>query len=116
MRMLSVKDAEDLFRITDRSRQYLRNWLSWIDDLTSVNDSISFIKNGFQVYAERTAITAGVFYKTKLVGIAGFNYFDWKNRIGQVGYWLSKEYQGRGIITRAVKALTDYAFEQLALN
>jgi len=116
MRMLSIKDAESLFHITDKSRNYLRNWLSWVDDTTSVNDSISFIKNSFQTYAERTAITAGIFFKNKLIGIAGFNYLDWRNQIGEIGYWLVEEYQGQGIMTRVVKALVHYAFNELTLN
>lgn len=116
MRMLAVKDAEDLFYITDQSRNYLRKWLPWVDDTLSVEDSKSFIKNGFQIYAERTALTAGVFYKGELVGVAGFNHFDWKNKIGQIGYWLAEEYQGQGIMTRVVKALINYAFNELDLN
>src|SRR5690625_879704 len=116
MKMLSIKDAENLFNIIHESRQHLRKWLPWVDDTTSVADSISFIKNGFQIYAERTAVTAGVFYKNELVGIAGFNCFDWKNRISQIGYWLSINFQGKGIMTRVVKALTYYAFNRLDLN
>src|SRR5690625_233454 len=116
MRMLSVKDAEDLFNIINQSRDYLRKWLPWVDDTTSVEDSISFIKNGFQIYAERSAITAGLFYKGKLVGVVGFNHLDWQNNIGEIGYWLAQTYQGKGIMTRAVKALINYAFDQLNLN
>jgi ribosomal-protein-alanine N-acetyltransferase len=38
-------------------------------------------------------------------------------RVGaEIGYWLAKEYWGRGIMTDALRALTGYAFNQLGLN
>jgi len=32
-------------------------------------------------------------------------------RSAEIGYWLGEEYWGRGIVTEAVRAVTDYAFE-----
>lgn len=116
MRMLSARDAEDLFQMTDRSRDYLREWLPWLDQIKSAEDSLQFIMNSFQIYAERTGLTSGVFYKDELVGIAGFNKFDWANRVGFVGYWLAEDHQGHGIMTRAVQGLIDYSFDQFDLN
>lgn len=34
----------------------------------------------------------------------------------EIGYWLAKEFVGRGIMTRTVKTLTDYAFTNTDLN
>lgn len=116
MRMLAAFDAERLFKMTDESREYLRKWLPWVDDTVTVDDSLQFIKNAFQLHAEQKSLTAGIFYKEELVGVAGFNHFDWRNQIGFIGYWLSAPYQGHGIMTRVVSELTDYAFTELKLN
>lgn len=37
-------------------------------------------------------------------------------RGGHIGYWIDQRYANRGFTTRAVKALTHYAFEELALH
>lgn len=116
LRMLSIRDADALFQLTDQSREYLREWLPWVDETKTIDDSRSFIKNSFQIYAERSGLTAGIFYKGELAGIAGFNSFDWKNQIGYIGYWLSADYQGHGIMTRVVRALTNHAFNEFGLN
>src|SRR5690625_95272 len=116
MRMLAIRDAEALFQLTDHSRDHLREWLPWVDETKTIDDSRSFIKNSFQIYAERSGLTAGIFYKGNLAGIVGFNGFDWKNKIGYIGYWLATTYQGHGIMTRSVRALTDYAFYVFQLN
>lgn len=114
--MLAAFDAERLFEITDQSREYLREWLPWVDETKTVDDSLQFIKNAFLLHAERKSLTAGIFYKKELVGVAGFNTFDWVNKVGNIGYWLSIDYQGLGIMTRVVRALTYYAFYELNLN
>lgn len=116
IRMLSVKDGKDLFEITDRSREYLREWLPWVDEIKSVQDSLNFIKNGFQIYAEQSGLTVGVFYRETLVGVAGYNSFNWINKIATIGYWLDVESQGHGIMTRVVRALTEFAHTELGLN
>jgi len=35
---------------------------------------------------------------------------------GEIGYWLGKQFWGRGIVTAAVRAVTDYAFETFGLS
>lgn len=116
LRMLNTGDAISLFTLTDQSRAYLRQWLPWLDDTVTVNDSQKFIENSFQLYAEQKGVTAGIFYYGQLVGMAGYNNIDWQNKIAYIGYWLGADFQGRGIMTRVVKALVDYAFEQLLLK
>ena len=51
-----------------------------------------------------------------MIGAAGFAGIDWVARATSVGYWLSEEHQGRGLMTRAVKALVDHAFGELELH
>lgn len=116
LRMLAVRDAEALFQLTNQSRDYLRQWLPWVNEIKTAEDSREFIKQSFYTYAEQSGLTAGIFYKGELAGVAGFNSFDWKNGIGYIGYWLSASYQGYGIMTRAVSALISHAFDELKLN
>ncbi|MUK88175.1 GNAT family N-acetyltransferase [Ornithinibacillus sp. L9] len=116
LRSLVDQDAVALFHIIDKSRYYLREWLPWVDENKTVANSREFIRHSQQLYEQRLGLNAGIFYKGMLAGIVGFNSFDWRNRIGFVGYWLDMEFQGHGIMTRAVSAITDYGFEQLQLN
>src|SRR5699024_4940518 len=86
LRILSSRDASDLFNITTQSKTYLRQWLPWVDDIHSVEDSNTFIKSALQLQQEQKALTMGVFYEDRLVGIVGFNALDFKNKIGFIGY------------------------------
>ncbi|WP_373894329.1 GNAT family N-acetyltransferase [Virgibacillus natechei] len=116
LRLFAIGDAEDLFRLIDDSRDYLREWLAWVDNTTTVDDSRGFIEHTLRTYEAESEWTAGIFYQGKLVGTAGFNSFDWTNKVAYIGYWLAEGYQGKGIMSRVCRALTSYAFHELQLN
>jgi ribosomal-protein-serine acetyltransferase len=52
----------------------------------------------------------------RIVGTLGFYRVDWENRSASIGYWIAESCQGRGIVTQAVRALTDHAFGTWQLN
>jgi RimJ/RimL family protein N-acetyltransferase len=39
-----------------------------------------------------------------------------KNHQAKVGYWLGKEYRGKGIMTAALKMITEYGFKKYRLK
>ena len=48
--------------------------------------------------------------------MATYDYLDWDNRMTRIGYWLGKEFEGRGLVTRTCKTLCDLAFDEMGLN
>ena len=116
LRMLTIRNAKQLFQIIDSSRAYLDEWLPWLNEAKTLTDVETSIKESFQTYANKQELRAGIFVDHTLVGIISFNEFDWRNNIGYIGYWLAKHHQGKGIMTKAVAAFIDYGFTELALN
>lgn len=116
LKLLVLTDSQALFQLTDQSRESLREWLGWVDNTKTVDDSRSFIEHTLQVYDDKKGLHAGIMYQHELAGIIGFNSFDWTNKIGKIGYWLATDFQGKGIMSRAVRSLIDYAFSELSLN
>jgi ribosomal-protein-serine acetyltransferase len=46
----------------------------------------------------------------------GFHAVSWRDRSAEIGYWLSADAQGRGILTRAAARLIDHAIAEWKLN
>lgn len=116
LRMLSARDAGPLIQLVDDSRADLISWLPWLDDMKSEEDALSFIKNTFFAYNNRTGITAGIFLHDTFVGVIAYSHLDFNNRIGSIGYWLGEDYQGKGIMTKSVTGFISYGFTELGLN
>ena len=116
LRPIELKDAERIFQLTDRHRDYLREWLPWVDGTKTIRDTKAVIKKMRKSQEEKKGMTFVILYDNEIVGITSFNSFDWHNKITYIGYWLAADYQGKGIMTKVVRALCNYAFIDLHLN
>ncbi|MGM0844695.1 MAG: GNAT family N-acetyltransferase [Bacillota bacterium] len=116
LKLPELKDAEEFYALTDSSREYLRKWLPWLDGTKSPQDTKEFIQNSLTNFAQQKSLSTLILFKGEIAGTAGFNLIDRNNGIAYIGYWLGESYQGQGIMSRVVKALTDYAFNEMKLN
>ncbi|MEK4512077.1 GNAT family N-acetyltransferase [Paenibacillus sp. FSL K6-2524] len=115
LKLLELRYAEELYKLSDKDRVYLREWLPWVD-ATSIENIKNFIQFNLKAFADNNGMSLGIFYKDKIAGCIGLHNIDWGNRKTTIGYWLGNEYQGLGIMTKACKILIDYAFNELMLN
>ncbi|WP_077325586.1 GNAT family N-acetyltransferase [Virgibacillus siamensis] len=116
VKLLEKEDAKALFTLVDASRKYLREWLPWVDSVEREEDYVPIIETWLKQFSAHNGFQAGVLYKGNLAGMVGFHAIDWSNRKTTIGYWLAENYQGYGIMTVAVKALIDQAFNGYGLN
>jgi ribosomal-protein-serine acetyltransferase len=116
LRLLEERHTDELFALVDQNRKHLRRWLPWLDNNTSANDTRIFIKTALDQFANNSGLVAGIWRQDRIVGVISYNAVDWQNRIAHIGYWIAEGFQGRGIVTKACKALIDYAFNELELN
>ena len=92
-------DAEELFSIINDNRDYLREWLPWLDDVLSIDDEISMIRN-FWNNGDDSVIYV-IRLNGAIVGVVSLNWLDWNNRSFGLGYWVSEDWSGRGIATKS---------------
>ncbi|WP_396193951.1 GNAT family N-acetyltransferase [Flavobacterium sp.] len=65
-----------------------------------------------------TGINWGITVKgsDKIIGIIGHYRIQPENHRAEIGYMLLPEYNGKGYITEAIKAVVEYGFEQMNLH
>jgi ribosomal-protein-serine acetyltransferase len=114
--LLQQQHKEELFTLIDTNREHLRKWLLWVDKRKSAEDFEPIIPIWITNYANNNGFDAGIRFNGKLVGMIGLHYIDWKNKATSIGYFLSEEAQGNGIITRSVRSLVNYLFEEMDLH
>jgi ribosomal-protein-serine acetyltransferase len=116
LRVLQSQDAKVLFALIDRNRSYLRRWLPWLDYETEEANSAFFIRRMQRQLEAGENLVCGIFVEGELVGMCGYNEIDHANQTVEIGYWLSEDAQGSGIITRSTEYFIDYAFEHLGIK
>lgn len=116
MRLLEIRQAEQLFLLVESNREHLRRWLPWLDNTKSVEEIKSFIKRSLEKFSSDNGCHAGIWYEDNLAGVIGIHEINWPNKCASFGYWLGEKFQGKGIMTRACEALINHSFSDLGLN
>ena len=116
IRSFEAGDAESLFALIDRHRSFLRTWLPWLDMTRAVEDTRMFIEGTLQQLAVNNGFQAGLWNQGRFGGGLGYHRIDWLNRATSLGYWWGEEFQGRGMMTKACRAMVSYAFDRYHLH
>ena len=112
---IKLSMAKVIFDTIERDRDYLMEWLPFVEMTKQVSDTESFIKSVINGSSIKNSIYS-IWYKEEFAGLIGFKDTDWVNRKTELGYWLAKPMQGKGIVLTCVKKLINYAFISQKLN
>lgn len=116
LRLIEPRHAEALNALIERNHDHLKEWLGWLKDGHSLEDTRNFIKRNLTQLAENSGCAVCIWYKGEISGQVGYSYIDWNNRKSEIGYWLGASFQGRGLVTQSCRALINHAFDELKLN
>jgi len=110
------RDAEEIYAVVRENLKELKLWMPWVSDDYSIETARDFIKKNLIEMAENNTFAVAVALNKKIVGTIGLHHFDSANKSVQIGYWLDKQVQGKGLATRCCRVLINYAFKDLGLN
>ncbi len=104
--------ARRVFQIVDDNRAFFGKWLGWVDFINSAEDEFSYV----QKLARNDNGSYHVVTNGALVGNIGFVKLSETDKYAEIGYWLDKSANGRGIMTRSVGLMEKLAFEHCGFN
>ncbi len=116
LREIELSDAIDIFKTIDSQRLYFRKWLPFVDFTKEITDTQEFIISTKEAQEKGRELTFVILFQERFVGLIGFKDIDKSNKKTEIGYWLSENYQKRGIITQSVQRLIHLAFEDMEMN
>jgi ribosomal-protein-serine acetyltransferase len=115
LRPLEEADAGELHALIERNRAQLARWLQWAQDPTP-EQTLAYIRRARANESHGRGLERAIVAEQGIVGVVGFPSIDRPNRRAEIGYWLDRSHQGRGVMTSSLAALVDHAFEGLRLN
>lgn len=107
--------AIDLYQAIAHDRVSLGKWLPWAYQMKSAQDEASFIQTIQEKMIKDRMVVLTILVNGEPSGMIDLHNLV-KNQKGEIGYWLSSTYQGRGIVTNSVLKLCQYAFSELNLQ
>ena len=103
--------AQDLFNIISLNRDFFK-FMPW-NDIQKPEQEFEFLTSAEKGWKKQTKATYGMYLRkdTDFVGVCTMFNIDWENESGEIGYWLNPEYANHGLMTEAVKAVSNKFFD-----
>ncbi|WP_461020604.1 GNAT family N-acetyltransferase [Streptomyces daliensis] len=116
LRPLEPWQAEEFLAHMDRGREYVARYISLPTLVTDLDSARAFL----QSYADKTATDTGrlcgIWAGGKLVGSVIFRTMNIAQGTAEAGCWLEPSAAGKGLVTRAVRVLIDWAVEERGVH
>lgn len=114
--LLERGDAASLATLVEANREHLLPWMPWAAD-RSPGATLGFIEGrALPAIAQADGFETGVWWRGRLVGACGLHTLYREPLRGSLGYWLAADAQGHGLATRAMRAVTAKAFDDLGFE
>lgn len=108
-------DGKQLNAAVLESWAELAPWVPWAKTQPSLEESELRVREALSRFILRTDLWLMLFEKetSTLVGGSGLHRMNWDVPSFEIGYWVRTRFAGKGYITEAVRAVTEFAFTQL---
>lgn len=116
LRLIDLQHSQELFKLFETNREYLRQWHPFVEAIRSVGDVEKLISGWRQLFASNRALYAGIWFNGKFCGIINHLTIDWVNRWTALSYWLDAGHQRQGIMTNCCQALIAQSFNTWKMN
>ncbi|MFD0369247.1 GNAT family N-acetyltransferase [Streptomyces sp. NPDC127114] len=113
---LAPWQAGEFLAHIDRGREFIGAHVGLPDIVTDLDTARAHLVR----YADKAARDAGYLYGIRvdglLVGGVLFVTFDTASGVAEAGCWIEPVYAGRGLVTRACRAILDWAVERRGIH
>ena len=108
--------ADEFLASVADMRRHLAPWIPFAHSITDVDSARAFLRRFADAHAADTRHLFGIWRAGRLIGGVMFPTFDARGGICEIGVWLAPEEQGRGLMTRAVRHLIDWAIRERGMS
>lgn len=96
--------AGALYGLVKRNQAWLQQSMDWPRHVNSAEDIRKTLQGNYLLHHRGYAKMFIMYYDDQPAGVISFNQIEPTNKAGWIGYWLSQELQGQGIMSRALQA------------
>ena len=105
LRPLALSDADAFLSLIADNRAHLDRWLRWSGRVQTLDDARVLIERFAHKLEAGDGFHAGLWLNGQLSGGIVCHGINRESRKSEIGYWLSEAYVGKGIVTRACRAV-----------
>ncbi|MET9730364.1 GNAT family protein [Streptomyces sp. NPDC006458] len=116
LRPLEPWHAPEFLAHIDRARPLVDPWIPWATFSTDLQSATATLQRYADRQATDTGRIFGIWLEDTLVGGVMFTRFDSASGVCEIGCWTERAGEGRGLVSRACRALIDWAFTERGMS
>ncbi|MDF5751680.1 GNAT family protein [Spongiactinospora sp. TRM90649] len=116
LRPLEPWRAEEFLAHIDRGREFIGRYVGLPDAVTDLASSRAFLQRYADKAASDTGRIYGIWVDGTLAGGVLFRTMDIELGTAEAGCWLEPSAVGRGLVTRAIRVIIDWAVEERGIQ
>jgi RimJ/RimL family protein N-acetyltransferase len=108
-------DGKAVYNAIQASITELKPWMPWAHTNQTEQDVEANIRDSIAKFITREDLRLHLFDKItgEFIGSSGLHRINWEVPKFEIGYWIDTRHTGRGYITEATEAITEFAFKEL---
>ncbi|MGW4443068.1 GNAT family N-acetyltransferase [Streptomyces sp. NPDC004682] len=116
LRPMEVWHAEAMFAAIDGARDFIGQYVGLPDAVPDLDGARAYLKRYADKRATDSGSLHGIWLDGQLVGGLLFRIWDTETGTCEAGCWLVPEVAGRGLVTRGMRVLLDWAFDERGMH
>jgi RimJ/RimL family protein N-acetyltransferase len=115
IRMPLPGDGKVVYQAMQASLNELKEWMPWAHREQTEDDVEVNIREAHAKFLTREDMRLHIFNREtgEFIGSSGMHRINWNIPKVEIGYWIDTRYSGKGYITEAAEAITNFAFTEL---
>jgi RimJ/RimL family protein N-acetyltransferase len=108
-------DGSTVYKAMQASLEELKPWMPWAHKNQTPDDVEGNLREAHAKFLTREDLRLHIFHKEtgEFIASSGLHRINWDVPKFEIGYWIDTRYSGKGYITEAVEAITNFAFDVL---
>ncbi len=112
LKKLELRWSKMIFDVIEKERERLSVFLSGIRMSKTLEDQEAYIKKTEDSWDSMISFDYAIFLQGEetYIGNIGIHSISWKDGRGEIGYWISQEFEGKGYISESIELLEKILF------
>ncbi|MBU2906452.1 GNAT family N-acetyltransferase [Arenibacter algicola] len=117
LQTIAEKEAKELFSLINRNKERLARYFPLtLKKNENIDSTINYLKELTQKTKKKEIYALGIYSQQVLIGMMFVKNIDWRVPKCELGYFIDKAYEGKGIMSIAIDETIKYCFENLKME